>query len=61
MDNPESCANYGLLAGNSKNHGYFGQSYLFDNLNLPFKACKKCTKEILTYIQKGDWKQFPFQ
>ena len=55
MDNPERRTNFGLLAGNSKNHPIFGISCFFDQLELPFHACKNCHQHFLSYMKKGDW------
>ena len=57
MDNPERRNNFGLLAGNSKNHAYFGLSCNFQELKLKFNACKKCRKEITKYCENEGWMQ----
>ena len=51
MDNPERRNNFGLLAGNSKNHAYFGLSCNFQELKLKFNACNKCSKEIPSIVK----------
>ena len=60
MDNPERRTNFGLLAGNSLNHAYFGLSCCFTKLKLPFEACSHCQKAIESYCNKEGWmQQFP--
>ena len=55
MDNPERRNNFGLLAGNSHHHAYFGLSCHFGKLQLNFNACKKCYKEITKYCENEGW------
>ena len=55
MDNPERRANFGLLAGNSHQHAYFGLSCHFGALQLQFHACKKCTRDIIKYCKNEGW------
>ena len=55
MDNPERRANFGLLAGNSHQHPYFGLSCNFQKLKSSFEACKKCSKEIKKYCFDEGW------
>ena len=55
MDNPERRTNFGLLAGNSKNHAYFGLSCNFKKLQLPFEACVKCRRNITKYCEGEEW------
>ena len=55
MDNPERRSNYGLLQGNSKNHGIFGTSCNFELLHLPFEACNVCKQNYINYVIIGDW------
>ena len=59
MDNPERQSNFGLLAGNSSNHGIFGISSYFDNLQLPFSACTTCYAKLLLYESNKDWNKAP--
>ena len=55
MDNPERRANFGLLAGNSHQHAYFGLSCNFHLLKKNFQACNKCSKEIQKYCLGEGW------
>ena len=55
MDNPERRSNFGLLAGNSLNHAYFGLSCCFTKLKLPFEACSLCQKAIQAYCTEEGW------
>ena len=55
MDNPERRTNFGLLAGNSHQHPYFGLSCNFQQLKSSFEACKKCSKEIKKYCFDKGW------
>ena len=57
MDNPERRWNFGLKNGNSKNHGYFGLSCFFDELQKPFSPCKNCCKRIEEYVSLENWNQ----
>ena len=59
MDNPERRSNFGLLQGNSRNHGVFGISCFFDQLVHPFQACVACGDKYIQYIDKGDWTMSP--
>ena len=57
MDNPERRWNFGLKNGNSKNHGYFGLSCFFKELEKPFSPCKNCCKRIEEYVSQENWNQ----
>ena len=59
MDNPERRTNYGLLQGNSENHGILGISCNFDNMAKPFEACSKCYEHYLLYIDTREWNHTP--
>lgn len=61
MDNPERRANFGLLAGNSKNHACFGLSCNFANLQKPFEACDACAGLVSDYCKSSNWKISPPQ
>ena len=60
MDNPERRADYGLLQGNSKLHGYFGMSCAFSKLDRPFPACPQCAKLVTDIVSHKKWDQVPF-
>lgn len=59
QDNPERRGVSELLNGNSNTHGIFGVACDFDNLSVPFCACKSCSDRLLPYIVKADWEADP--
>lgn len=60
MDNPERRSNFGLLQGNSRNHGVFGMSCYFDQLDKPFQACKLCYLKYVAYIVRQNFMLSPY-
>ena len=59
MDNPERRGDWGLLQGNSKLHGYFGMSFLFEKLDRPFSACTQCSNMVSNMIDSQQWDRAP--
>ena len=59
MDNPERRTNFGLLQGNSRNHGVFGLLCYFEQLKKPFPACNECSTKYMTYLENNDWSISP--
>ena len=58
MDNPERRTNFGLLAGNSHQHPYFGLSCNFHLLKKPFKHATNAVKKSksITWTKLG-WRK----
>jgi hypothetical protein len=55
QDNPERRGAVGLLAGNSNNHGIFGVSCYFEQLEIPFEACAICHVQMVRYLQEQNF------
>ena len=52
QDNPERRGVSGLLQGNSSYHGTFGISCSYENLMVPFQACRDCRNNLLPYLME---------
>jgi hypothetical protein len=57
MDNPDRRGNFGLLGGNSKNHGVFGYNIFFDLLEKPFESCDSCPDAMVLYSEMEIWEK----
>ena len=53
MDQPERRSSNCLLGGNSKQHGMFGLSCNFEQLQRTFSACAKCLRAATRYLNAG--------
>lgn len=53
MDNPERRGSNCLLGGNAKQHGMFGLSCNFEQLERPFSACPDCLRVASIYLDAG--------
>ena len=60
MDSPERASSTHLQNGNSNKHSYFGISCNTESLLENFECCEDCYGEVCTYIQRSDWKKYPF-
>jgi hypothetical protein len=57
MDQPERRGSSCLLGGNAKQHGIFGVSCKFVNLERPFPACPECLGVATKYLLANNFKE----